>query len=80
MEHFVNIKASFSTGGEVRAPLLPRVLGRLLICDSFVRYIGLIPRNHDWDLLGKILPQLADPLIHLLEGVRVRAIVHNDSP
>lgn len=58
----------------------PRISLSLLVRhDLGLAHVRLVASNHDGNLGGQILPELGDPLVHLLEGVRVGAIVDNHS-
>jgi hypothetical protein len=78
MEYFVNIKTGFCTCRKIGTALLSCVSMCLLITHCLVCNIRLIPCDHDWDFLRKILFKFRDPLIHLLESVGICAIIDND--
>lgn len=79
-EDVLNVVTRFGTRRKVCAAYAPRIGLSLVIRDDFrLAHVRLVARDHDWDLSREILPKLRDPLVHLLEGIRISAIVDNHS-
>ena len=79
-EDVLDIVSRFRACREVCAAHASRVGLSLVISDHLrLTHVRLVARDHDGYLRWQVLPELGDPLVHLLEGIRVSAVVDNHS-